>query len=112
MSLHQQQSLLTDGLFSLGVEGISKNNATEDSCIFPGAETPAVHSKCVFAYHRLTDPVRGLPHPTQLPIPNGKTAGLEAVQRLGIRQCGSRLPEHYRKEREGMGLLAGTNVGI
>lgn len=24
---------------------------------------------------------------------------LEAMERLGIRQSGSRLPEHYRKER-------------
>lgn len=113
VSLHQQHSLLTDGLFSFnGGRAFQRimPHRTAASSLEP--RPPVVHSKCVFAYHRLTDPRPGLPLPTQLPIPKGKTAGLEAVQRLGIGQCGPRLPEQYRKEREGMGLLDGTNAGI
>lgn len=49
VSRHQRQSLLTDGLFSFQVEGVRKKNARKNSCTHPGAQPPAVHSRCPFA---------------------------------------------------------------
>lgn len=63
--------------FSFHMEG-PQRIMPQDSCIRPEAETPAVHSRRSFAYHRLTDSTWP-PHPTHLPTPNGKTVGPEAV---------------------------------
>nr|XP_055149994.1 uncharacterized protein LOC129490290 isoform X2 [Symphalangus syndactylus] len=46
---HQRQTVLTDGLFSFHVEGVRKKNARQNSCTHPGAQPPAVHSRCPFA---------------------------------------------------------------
>lgn len=122
MSLHQRQSLPTDGLFSFHVEGwrafqriMPRRTAAATLELGP----LSVHSRCPFAYHRLTDstftpppptfpsPEQSCPHPlTHLPTPRAQQ------QRLGIRQRGSRLSEHCREQREGAGSLDGTREHV
>ena len=72
VSLHPRQSLLPDGLFSFRMEGISKNNATQNSCPHPLLRPPAVQA----AHLHIT----GSTH-LPIPIPEGKTAGMDTEPR-------------------------------
>lgn len=109
MSLHPRQSLLPDGLFSFRMEGISKNNAMQNSCPHPLLRPPAVQD----AHLHITGS-------THLPILEDKTAGTDTEPRCaawrkvnqGIRQCGARLPARYRKDGAGVGSLGGTGEHV
>lgn len=76
--LHPQPILRTDGLFSFHMEGPRRIMPPKTAASTLELRPPAVHSRRSFAYHRLTDSTWP-PHPAHLPIPNGRTAGLEAL---------------------------------
>ena len=113
-------SLLTDGLFSFHVEGGSKNRpfGTAAHTELRPPAGPVQTLVCISQTLRLH---RRPPCPDS-PLPVGRAAGTEAgtgtedARREGAagitvpRQCNSRLPEHYRKGREGVGRLAGIET--